>query len=206
MRTPVIEVLTELKYYEAIDPLIRLAASPDAAVYEPALNGLRGIADPDEHDVPRLVTLLLKTPAGRHRDDVERTITVVCEKLPAGSDRAELVLAALGQNQSAEATQYLPLLGRLGGPRLARSLTTRSPVTSRLSGRPRSEHSATGRQRRSRASFGHWPARRATIPNVSRLCVLTCASSVFQVIARKPRHWPCCRRQWTWPSAPRTSG
>ena len=117
IRTPVIEILTELKYYEAIDPLIRLAASTDASVYEPALNGLRGIADPDEHDVPRLVTLLLKTPAGRHRDEVERTITVVCEKMPAGSDRAEPVLAAFEGIPSAETPQYLSLLGRLGGPK-----------------------------------------------------------------------------------------
>lgn len=117
IRVPVIEALTKLKCYEAIDPLIQLASSADPLVYEPALTGLRSIADPDEHDVPRLVGLLMRTPAGRQRDAIERTITIVCEKLPPGRDRGEPVLAAVRRLSSAEVTQYLPLLGRLGGPR-----------------------------------------------------------------------------------------
>ena len=121
IRVPVIAVLVKLKCYDAINPLVEIAAQPDPAVYAPALDGLRGIADPDKSDIPRLVKLLLRTKPGRHRDEVERTIVIVCNKLPANADRAALVHAALSQTDSAERPKYLPLLGRLGG---AQSLAT----------------------------------------------------------------------------------
>jgi HEAT repeat protein len=117
IRPAVIEVLKTLRYYEAIDPLIELAAQPDPAVYGPALDGLRGIADPDEHDIPRLVQLLRKTPRGEQRDEVEKTLLIVCEKSPPGADRAEPVWTALAKAKAPDAPEFLPLLGRLGGPR-----------------------------------------------------------------------------------------
>jgi len=117
LRVPVIQTLDKLTYYEAIDPLVAIAAQRDPDVYGPALDGLRGIADPDAHDVPRLVKLLLGTSRGKHRDEVEKTLLIVCDKLPAGADRAGPVLDALRQVDPAEAPRYLPLLGRLGGPK-----------------------------------------------------------------------------------------
>ncbi len=114
-RIPAIAVLVKLTSYEAIDPLIEIALDPDPAEYAPALDGLRGIADPDESDIPRLVKLLLKTKPGKHRDEVEKTILIVCDKLPADADRSELVLESLARVDRSKAPQYLPLLGRLGG-------------------------------------------------------------------------------------------
>ncbi len=115
LRGQVIPVLVKLKSYDAIDPLIDIAAATDPAEYVPALDGLRGIADPDKTDIPRLIKLLLRTERGKHRDEVEKTILIVCDKLPAGADRAKLVLASLAGIDRAEAPKYLPLLGRLGG-------------------------------------------------------------------------------------------
>ena len=70
---------------------------------------------PTSIDIPRLVGLLRKVAPGRHRDEVEKTIMLVCDKLPAGADRAGPVLAALAKVPAAETPKYLPLLGRLGG-------------------------------------------------------------------------------------------
>jgi hypothetical protein len=119
VRIPVIAVLVKLTCYDAIDPLIEIALDADPAEYAPALNGLRGIADPDKIDIPRLVKLLLRTEPGKHRDEVEKTILIVCDKLPAGADRSELVLASLAgvDRSQAQMEKYLPLLGRLGGPK-----------------------------------------------------------------------------------------
>lgn len=131
LRPSVIEALVRLKYYEAIDPLIKLAESDEAEIYEPALEGLRGIADPDPTDTPRLVKLLLKTPPGKRRDEVEKTILVVCEKQPADADRAAPVLAALQKLKPSNPKQYLPLLGRLGGEsarkRIEEAMTSDDP-------------------------------------------------------------------------------
>ncbi len=122
LRPAVVDVLNRLVYYEAIDPLIEIAASDDPAVYEVALDGLRGIADPDQYDVPRLLELLQRSTPGRHRDDVERTILIVCDKQPARADRAEPVLKALGDIDVSRSSLHLPLLGRLGGPQALKIL------------------------------------------------------------------------------------
>lgn len=121
-RPAVVDVLKKLVYYEAIDPLIEIAASDDPAVYQVALDGLRGIADPDQTDIPRLLKLLQRSTPGRHRDDVERTILIVCDKQPAQADRAEPVLQALGEIDVTRSALHLPLLGRLGGPQALKIL------------------------------------------------------------------------------------
>jgi HEAT repeat protein len=115
LREPVIAVLVELKCYEAIDPLIEIATQTDSSLYTPALEGLRGIADPDKTDIPRLVKLLLASQPGSHRDEVEKTILLVTQKLPEGADRSALVRAALKDSDRSQVPTYLPLLGRLGG-------------------------------------------------------------------------------------------
>ena len=115
IREPVIDVLIDIKCYDAIDPLVEIAANADPAEYGPALDGLRGIADPDNTDLSRLVKLLLRTEAGKHRDEVEKTILIVCNKLPADADRSQLVLASLAAVDRSETPKYLPVLGRLGG-------------------------------------------------------------------------------------------
>ena len=117
-RGPVLGVLMKLKYYEAIDPLIVIAGQEDPSVYEPALVALREIADPDDTDLSRLVKLLLAVQ-GKHREEVERAILIVCQKSPdAAADRAKPVLAVLAKVDSSELPKYLPLLGRLGGPQV----------------------------------------------------------------------------------------
>ncbi len=123
-RIPAIRVLVKLKSYDAIDPLIEIASAADPAEYGPALEGLRGIADPDKTDIPRLVKLLLKTERGKHRDEVEKTILIVCNKLPAGADRSSLVLDTLARADRSDVPKYLPLLGRLGGPKALEMIQT----------------------------------------------------------------------------------
>ena len=119
-----IEILAQLRCYEAIDPLLKLAANEDPKTYEPALEGLRRIADPDKHDISRLVSLLLRLPQGRQHDEVEKTILRVCEKLPADAVRADLVLAALAKVPATDSPKYLPLLGRLGGAKALQIVET----------------------------------------------------------------------------------
>ncbi len=116
LRPAIVDILKKMVYYEAIDPLVAIAASDDPAEYDVALDGLRGIADPDPTDVPRLLKLLERSTPGRHRDEVEKTLLIVCEKQPAGTDRAGPVLKALSGVDLARSSLHLPLLGRLGGP------------------------------------------------------------------------------------------
>ena len=123
-RGPVIDVLIDIKCYDAIDPLVEIASAANPNEHTPALHGLRGIADPDKTDIPRLVKLLLRTEPGEHRDEVEKTILIVCDKLPEGADRSELVLASLVKADSSQKPKYLPVLGRLGGAKALAMIET----------------------------------------------------------------------------------
>ncbi len=118
IREQVVEILSKLKYYEAIDPLTRLARNSDPAVYEGAVEGLRAICDPDETDLKRMLALYLEVPAGAQRDFVERAVAFICEKNSKAGDRATILLGLVGshpdKDQAAFQAVVLPLLGRLG--------------------------------------------------------------------------------------------
>jgi HEAT repeat protein len=118
IREQVVGVLSKLQYYEAIDPLAKLARTTDPAVYEPAIEGLRAICDPDEIDLKRMLALYLDVPAGAQRDFVERAIAYICQKNPNVSDRATILLGLArrhgDRNQDPFQATVLPLLGRLG--------------------------------------------------------------------------------------------
>lgn len=118
VREEIVDILSNLKYYEAIDPLTRLARSADPAVYEGAVEGLRAICDPDDTDLKRMFALYLDVPAGAQRECVERAIAYVCAKNPKASERATILLGFVDRhphkNQPSFQAAVLPLLGRLG--------------------------------------------------------------------------------------------
>jgi len=118
IREQVVDILSKLKYYEAIDPLVKLARNTDPAVYEGAVEGLRAICDPDATDLKRMFALYLDVPAGAQRDYVERAIAFICEKNPKVPDRATILLGLVDghpdKDQAAFQAAVLPLLGRLG--------------------------------------------------------------------------------------------
>lgn len=134
IRGPAIGILKELKCYEAIDALIAMAGQPDPNTYRLALDALRGIADPESDDLSRLMKLLLAVQ-GEQREEVERIILMVCQKLPDAADRAKPVLAELAKVGSSELPKYLPLLGRFGGSEVLEmidsSLTNEKPESKR---------------------------------------------------------------------------
>lgn len=118
VREQLVDILKKLKYYEAIDPLAKLARSEDPAVYEGAVDGLRAICDPDEPDLKRMFALYLDVPAGAQRDCVARAIVHICAKNPKVSDRATILLGFVDRHRNANQEDFqaavLPLLGRLG--------------------------------------------------------------------------------------------
>jgi len=138
IREQVVDVLSRLKYYEAIDPLTQLARSPDPAVYEGAVEGLRAICDPDDTDLTRMFALYLDVPPGPRRDAVERAIAYICEKNPKASDRATILLRLVDGHRDRDRVAFraavLPLLGRLGTDavyaRIAPLLTSPTPELS----------------------------------------------------------------------------
>ena len=77
----------------AVPALLAEAGKEDAAVYGPAIAALRSLATPD--DVPALVDLLLATAKGAHRDEIEKTVLLVCGQTEDEAARVAPVLAVL---------------------------------------------------------------------------------------------------------------
>jgi HEAT repeat protein len=117
-REQVVDILSRMKYYEAIAPLTKLARNRDPAVYEGAIEGLRAICDPDDTDLKRMFALYLEVPAGAQRERVERAIAYICAKNPKASDRATILLGLVDRHRDKNGNAFqatvLPLLGRLG--------------------------------------------------------------------------------------------
>ena len=123
LRQHVLDILSAMKCYDAIDPLIPLAQSGDADVFIPVIAALGKICDPDKSDIPRMLKLYLSSRPGIHREHVERAIVVICEKIPDPDARANLLLEFL-KNENGEWTPTIlvtvfPLLGKLGNREIA---------------------------------------------------------------------------------------
>jgi hypothetical protein len=105
--------------------MIALAEKKDPAIYVPAMHGLRKICDPDQHDIPRLIDLLFALEEGKQKDEAEKTLLLVCRKLPSDKEIAGPVLRLWESFSEEEKMQILPLLGRLGGQRAMTIIASR---------------------------------------------------------------------------------
>ncbi|MDO4570257.1 MAG: hypothetical protein Q4D38_07740 [Planctomycetia bacterium] len=114
----VVETLARLKYYDAIDTLVVLARKPDPQVYEVAIHGLRGVCDPDEPDLRRMLKLYLDVREPRQKDLVSRAVAMIAEKNPDEEKRADILLAFILEDARRDEISFqaevLPLLGRIG--------------------------------------------------------------------------------------------
>ncbi|MCL2303889.1 MAG: HEAT repeat domain-containing protein [Planctomycetaceae bacterium] len=123
IRLKVLDIMSDLKCYDAIDPLVVMAQSEDANVFVPVIAALGRIGDPDDSDIPRFLKLYLASRPGLHRENVERAIVVVCERIPDPALRADILLKHLRSKDGELAVPTLittlPLLGKLGNQQVA---------------------------------------------------------------------------------------
>lgn len=115
----VISGLIAFKCYDMIDPLTQIARNPDPAVYSVAIDGLRGICDPDDIDLPRLTALFLDLKDPVALDMCSRAIAAVCEKENSVVGK-KIVMKFLAAHKDKDSEAFkiktLPLIGRFGTP------------------------------------------------------------------------------------------
>ena len=126
LRNKALDILSGIKCYDAIDPLIVMAQSAEITVFIPVIAALGKICDPDDSDIPRMLKLYSASRPGVHREHVERAIVVICEKFPDPATRADIVLRHLrmehGELPRDDFVTMIPLLGKLGNWRVAELL------------------------------------------------------------------------------------
>jgi hypothetical protein len=87
--------------------------SKESTLRKRAITALQELAEP-EH-LQAMVKAILKVPKGSERDDLERTVVAVCNKIVESERRTDAVLAVYQESAASEKPALLPLLGRLGG-------------------------------------------------------------------------------------------
>lgn len=116
-RVMLIRALVARRAAVATDALVRIADDP-AADIEVRLEARKALqALPDPKAATRLVALLVKSRSSEERELVERAIAASCQKIADPELRAEPVLAALREADTAGRCAILPALGRVGGAR-----------------------------------------------------------------------------------------
>lgn len=123
VRNQVLELLAVMKYYNAINPLIKMAQTGDTAVCEPVIAALGKLCDPDDSDIPRMIELYFLSRPGAHREQVERAIVVISERDSDENRRGDRILKHLEKRKDGLSEDVLitvlPLLGKLGNKKIA---------------------------------------------------------------------------------------
>lgn len=115
-RGRVLELIEARNAIEAADALLPDLLSDNANVRRSAARALGKLAQPKH--VPAILLGLTKAAAGGERDDLEKAIMFVCERIGNPEDRAEPLIAAYADDKI-DKTLLLPVIGRVGGAKAA---------------------------------------------------------------------------------------
>jgi HEAT repeat protein len=111
--TILLEILTQRRAFSVVPELLPLATQTDARVRAAAMAALGQLAGP-EH-IPDMIRGILAAARGREREDAEKAVMLVCERIEEPEKRADPLLAAWERLPSADQITVLPALGRVGG-------------------------------------------------------------------------------------------
>ncbi len=106
-------LLAQRRAAMAVPVLIEEAGRPDSKCFDEVVEALRDLCTPV--DIPSLVKLLLALDKGSHRDEVEKTIMLVCDQVDDPQGRAGPILVTMEKLGPADRLTLLPLVGRIGG-------------------------------------------------------------------------------------------
>ena len=96
-RAELIGVLAERQCKAAVPVFLKAAAGADEDSRNRAVAALARLAAPS--DVPAMLGLVLKTRKGVDRDNVEKAVMLVCQRIPDPEKRADAVLAAAARGR-----------------------------------------------------------------------------------------------------------
>jgi HEAT repeat protein len=114
-RLQLIKLLVDRSAHEAVSALIPQAGSDNATIRSAAIAAIGSLATPS--DVSNVTRLLLESPEGRDRDELEKAVMLAVAQLPEADSRVGAVLAAVDIDSHAQQVAVLPTLGRIGGPK-----------------------------------------------------------------------------------------
>jgi HEAT repeat protein len=122
VRSTLIDIVDARRTSAATPVLLEQAKAADAGIRSRAVRTLGNVAEPKY--IPDMIAILLKTPKGSQRDDLEKAIMFVAGRISDEDHRAEPVLAAARGASEAERCLLLPVAGRIGGKAALEAILT----------------------------------------------------------------------------------
>jgi HEAT repeat protein len=113
-RRSLIEVIERRRMASAASVLIDEAKrQQDAGVRSRAMSALRAVAQPEQ--IAAMIPAMLQAEPGRERDEAEKTVMIVAQKIKDMEQRDDAVLALYARASNDDKKSLLSVLGRIGG-------------------------------------------------------------------------------------------
>ncbi len=111
-----IEILATRRASDQLPALLAATLDKQAGVRRAAMNALGQIGRPDE--IVQMLPGVLKAQKGGERDDAEKNVALVCERIDNEDRRGTVLIESINTVDVAQRDQLLSLLGRVGGKKL----------------------------------------------------------------------------------------
>jgi HEAT repeat protein len=118
LKTELLAILAARRAKETIPSILAAAVDADPQVRMTAMGVLAKLAEPGQ--AAEMLPGVLKAASGSEREAAEKAVVLVCIGVKDANHRARPLLAAIEKLDADDRTALLPLLGRLGGPAVAK--------------------------------------------------------------------------------------
>ncbi len=118
LKTELLGILAARRAKETIPSILAAAVDADPQVRMAAMAVLAKLAEPGH--AAEMLPGVLKAASGPEREAAEKAVVLVCIGVEDANHRADFLLAAMEKLGADDRTALLPLLGRLGGPAVAK--------------------------------------------------------------------------------------
>jgi len=112
-RITLMEIVVERRVVEAIPQLLQTALVSNVEVRSAAMKALGELGRPE--DLPGMVAGVLKASSGKERDEAEKAVMFVCQRIENIDERAVPLLAVVEKLSPEDQLRMLSTLGRVGG-------------------------------------------------------------------------------------------
>lgn len=113
-KVELIACIRERAIKSAVPTLLTMAKDADSKVSKESIKTLAELATPDE--LPQLIEILINIQSEALRQDAEKTVVAVAQKMTASEKRADAILAAMPSAKDVTSkSSLLSVLGKVGG-------------------------------------------------------------------------------------------
>jgi HEAT repeat protein len=115
-KATLIDVLATRRATDQLPPISAATLDEDAIARRAAMRALAQIGTPEQ--IPQMLAGVLKAQKGSEREQAEKAVAFLCDRIENEEQRAAAVIAALSTVDAAQRDQLLSLVGRVGGRKL----------------------------------------------------------------------------------------